>query len=69
MHSVSLVVAVFTAFTLLTCTLGKDEINSKLVFSEVSRKIDLASQLAKIETSLTIENEGDSTNPGSVWAC
>ena len=61
MNSISLFLAVFTAFTFLTCILGKDEINSKLVFSDVSRKIDLASQLAKCETSITLENEGDST--------
>ena len=51
----------FTAFFLLACTLGEGEINSKLVFVKVSRKIDLASQLAKFETSISLENGGDSS--------
>ena len=41
-------------------TLGKSDFDSKLVFSEVSRKIDLSTQLAKVSTSLRIENGGDS---------
>lgn len=53
-------VAAVAALLLASFTLGKDDFNSKLVISEVSRKIDLSTQLAKVSTSLTIENGGDS---------
>ena len=51
----TVVVLVFAFFTL-----GKSDFDPKLVFSEVSRKIDLSTQLAKVSTSLTIKNGGDS---------
>ena len=51
----TVVVLLFTFFTV-----GKSDFDPKLVFSEVSRKIDLSTQLAKVSTSLTIKNGGDS---------
>ena len=61
MNRVSFRLAAIAALLLASFTLGKDDINSKLVISEVSRKIDLSTQLAKVSTSLTIENGGDSS--------
>lgn len=60
MNPLSVHVAAVAALLLASFTLGKDDFNSKLVISEVSRKIDLSTQLAKVSTSLTIENGGDS---------
>jgi len=60
MNRLSLHVAAIAALLLASFTLGKDDVNSKLVISEVSRKIDLSTQLTKVSTSLTIENGGDS---------
>lgn len=58
----SLFLRLATVFVLLFTffTVGKSDFDPKLVFSEVSRKIDLSTQLAKVSTSLTIKNGGDS---------
>lgn len=61
MNRFSLRLAAVAALLLASCTLGKDDFNSKLVISEVSRKIDLSTQLAKVSTSVTLENAGDSS--------
>lgn len=61
MNPVSLRLAAVAALLLASSILGKDDINSKLVISEVSRKIDLSTQLTKVSTSLTLENGGDSS--------
>ena len=61
MNRFSLRLATVAALLLASCTLGKDDFNSKLVISEVSRKIDLSTQLAKVSTSVTLENAGDSS--------
>lgn len=61
MNRFSLCLAAVVALLLASCTLGKDDFNSKLVISEVSRKIDLSTQLAKVSTSVTLENGGDSS--------
>ena len=60
MSSASLRLATIVALLFALFTLGKSDFDPKLVFSEVSRKIDLSTQLAKVSTSLTIENGGDS---------
>jgi len=61
MNRFSLRLAAVTALLLASCILGKDDFNSKLVINEVSRKIDLSTQLAKVSTSVTLENAGDSS--------
>ena len=61
MNSVSLRLVALAALLFASFTLGKNDVNAKLVISEVSRKIDLSTQLTKISTSLTIENGGDSS--------
>ncbi|KAJ7382174.1 hypothetical protein OS493_036607 [Desmophyllum pertusum] len=61
MNCFSLRLAAVAALLLASCTLGKDDFNSKLVISEVSRKIDLSTQLTKLSTSVTLENGGDSS--------
>lgn len=61
MNRFSLRLTAVAALLLASCTLGKDDFNSKLVISEVSRKIDLSTQLAKVSTSVTLENVGDSS--------
>lgn len=61
MNRFSLRLAAVAALLLASCTLGKDDFNSKLVLSEVSRKIDLSTQLTKVSTSVTLENAGDSS--------
>lgn len=61
MNSVSLRLVALAALLFASFTLGKNDVNPKLVISEVSRKIDLSTQLTKISTSLTIENGGDSS--------
>lgn len=61
MNRFSLRLAAVAALLLTSCTLGKDDFNSKLVINEVSRKIDLSTQLAKVSTSVTLENAGDSS--------
>jgi len=61
MNRFSLRLTAVAALLLASCTLGKDDFNSKLVISEVSRKIDLSTQLAKVSTSVTLENAGDSS--------
>lgn len=60
MNSFSFCIAALAALLLASCILGKDDFDSRLVISEVSRKIDLSTQLTKVSTSLTLENEGDS---------
>ena len=35
--------------------------NSKLVLKDVSRKVDLSTQLTKVSTSVTLKNGGDSS--------
>ena len=61
MNCFSLRLAAIAALLLASCTLGKDDFNSKVVISEVSRKIDLSTQLTKVSTSVTLENAGDSS--------
>ena len=61
MNLVSVRLAVLAALLLASFSLAKNDVNPKLVISEVSRKIDLSTQLTKISTSLTIENGGDSS--------
>jgi len=61
MNRFSLRLAAVAALLLASCILGKDDFNSKLVISEVSRKMDLSTQLAKVSTSVTLENAGDSS--------
>ena len=60
MNPVSPCLVAFVAFLFASLTMGESDYNSKLVITEVSRKIDLSTQLAKVSTSLTIENGGDS---------
>jgi len=47
------------AFFLLFLTLANADVNPNLIYSKVSRKIDLTSQLAKVSTTITLENAGD----------
>jgi len=47
------------AFFLLTLTLANADVNPNLIYSKASRKIDLTSQLAKVSTTITLENAGD----------
>ena len=61
MNRFSLRLAAVAALLLASCTLGKDDFNSKLVISEVSRKIDLSTQLTKVSTSVSLENAGESS--------
>lgn len=60
MNCFSFRLAALAALLLASCILGKDDINSRLVISEVSRKIDLSTQLTKVSTFVTLENGGDS---------
>ena len=43
------------------CRVNEETINSNLVNSKVERKIDISTHLAKIFTTLTIENKGTSS--------
>ena len=60
MSSLFLRLATIVALVFAFFTLAKSDFDSKLVFSQVSRKIDLSTPLAKVSTSFTIENGGDS---------
>lgn len=59
MNRVSQTPAMLAAFLLLSLTLVNADVDTNLIFSKVSRKIDLSSQLAKVSTSITLENAGD----------
>lgn len=62
MNRVFLELAVLAALLLTPCVLGKASINPKLTLTKVSRKIDLSTQLAKVSSSVTLKNEGDSSS-------
>jgi oligosaccharyltransferase complex subunit alpha (ribophorin I) len=59
MNRVSQRPAMLAAFLLLSFTLVNADVNPNLIYSKVSRKIDLTSQLAKVSTTITLENVGD----------
>ena len=45
---------------LLFCALISNNVKADIVINEVERTVDLTSQLAKISTTITLENKGDS---------
>lgn len=58
----------FFTFFLLFLTLANADVNPDLIYSKVSRKIDLTSQVAKVSTTITLENAGSKATGNFLYA-